>query len=135
MQIHLTAVLKCYGFAHRNISFGTSLPISHLKTGSNYVPNGLSARRIIWEIEYTVHATLWPTIRCLFSVNWWGIWEHVSLLILGHEIHHCGRTALKLLCSNAACPDTQELYCMYTYCMTLSGHTHCCVEGTKTYGP
>lgn len=25
LQIHLTAVLKCYGFAHSNISFGTSL--------------------------------------------------------------------------------------------------------------
>lgn len=106
LQIHLTAVLKCYGFARRNISFGTSLSISHLKTGSNYIPNGQSARRIIWEIEYTVHAMLWPAIRCLFSVNWWGIWEHVSLLILGNEIHLCGRRALKLLCSNAAWPDT-----------------------------
>lgn len=137
MQIHLTAVLKCYGFARSTISFGTSLSISHLKTGSNYVPNGLSARRIIWEIEYTVQATLWPTIRCLFSVNWWGICEHVSLLILGNKIHCCGWTTLKLLCSNAACPDTQEsnrISLHHSYCAALSKYPHCRIKDTQTYG-
>lgn len=88
----------------------------------------LITSRTVWAQEESfgksnIHATLWPTIRCLFSVNWWGIWEHVSLLILGNEIHHCGRTVFKA----SACPDTQELNRIslyHTYCTTLSGNPH-----------
>lgn len=94
----------------------------------------------IWKLDLITSRTVWAQeesfgksniqytprygqpFRCLFSVNWWRIWEHVSLLILGNEIHRCGWTALKLLCSNAACPDTQELNRIslyHTYCMTF----------------